>query len=82
MISAGFAIAASKDNSLMMVKIIPLPEDKVRIDFQFAKPLKQLPASFITQKPARLVLDFINSDIQLPLNEKTKNIKNRFFKCL
>lgn len=66
---------ASKDNSLLSVKVIPLPEDKVRIDFQFAKPLKQLPASFITQKPARIVLDFIDSDLKLPLDQKTKMIK-------
>lgn len=59
----------------MSVKIIPLPEDKVRIDFQFAKTLKQLPASFITQQPPRLILDFINSDIQLPLEQKTQEVK-------
>jgi type IV pilus assembly protein PilQ len=75
MICVSCVMAASKDNSLMSVKVIPLPEDKVRIDFQFSKPLKQLPASFITQKPARLILDFINSDIQLPEDQKMKTIK-------
>ena len=75
MISACFSTAFSKDNSLMSVKIIPLPEDKVRIDFEFAKPLKQLPASFITQKPARLVLDFIDTDLQLPLEQKMQTVK-------
>jgi type IV pilus assembly protein PilQ len=75
MISASFGLAFSKDNTLMSVKVIPLPENKVRIDFRFANPLKQLPASFITQKPARLVLDFINSDTQLPLDQKMKKIQ-------
>ncbi len=74
-ISASIGAAFAKDNSLMSVKIIPLPEDKVRIDFQFAKTLKQLPASFITQQPPRLILDFINSDIQLPLEQKTQEVK-------
>lgn len=75
MLSASFGVVFSKDNSLLSMKVIPLPENKIRIDFQFAKPLKQLPASFITQKPARLVLDFINSDIQLSLDQKMKSIK-------
>lgn len=67
--------AFSKDNSLIAVKIIPLPENKVRVDFEFTKILKQLPASFITQQPPRLVLDFIKTDIQLPVDEKTKEVK-------
>lgn len=75
MISASLGVAFSKDNSLMSVKVIPLPENRVRIDFQFARPLKQLPASFITQKPARLVLDFINTDIQMALDQKMKKIE-------
>lgn len=68
-------MAFSQENSLTSVKVIPLPEDRVRIDFQFAHPLKQLPASFITQKPARIVLDFINTDMQLPPDQKMKKIE-------
>ena len=75
MITASFCWASSKDNSLMSVKVIPLPENKVRIDFQFSKPLKQLPASFITQKPARLVLDFIDTELQMPADQKMKKIQ-------
>ncbi len=74
-ISASLGTAFSKDNSLVSVKIIPLPENKVRIDFEFTKVLKQLPASFITQQPPRLILDFIKTDIQLPEGEKTKEVK-------
>lgn len=68
-------MAYSKDNSLISVKVLPLPENRVRIDFQFAKPLKQLPASFITQKPPRLVLDFISTDMQIPSDQKMKTIQ-------
>ncbi|KGP64167.1 pilus assembly protein PilQ [Legionella norrlandica] len=75
LISVSFSVAYSKSNSLISVKILPLPENRVRIDFQFAKPLKQLPASFITQKPPRLVLDFISTDMQLPHEQKTKTIE-------
>ncbi len=69
------SVAYSKDNSLISVKVLPLPENRVRIDFQFSKPLKQLPASFITQKPPRLVLDFISTDMQIPADQKTKTIQ-------
>ena len=74
-ITASLGTAFSKDNSLVSVKIIPLPENKVRLDFEFTKVLKQLPASFITQQPPRLILDFIKTDIQLPQGEKTKEVK-------
>lgn len=67
-------MAYSKDNSLLCVKVIPLPENRVRMDFQFSQPLKQLPASFITQKPARIVLDFIDTTLQLPAEQKVKQI--------
>ncbi|AMP90362.1 type IV pilus secretin PilQ [Legionella pneumophila] len=75
LISASLSVAYSKDNSLISVKVLPLPENRVRIDFQFSKPLKQLPASFITQKPPRLVLDFISTDMQIPADQKTKTIQ-------
>lgn len=68
-------MAFSKGNSLISVKIVPLPENRVRIDFQFAQPLQQLPASFITQKPARIVLDFIKTDLQLPPDQRMKKIE-------
>ena len=55
----------AKDNALIGVKVIPLPDNRVRVDFQFEDPVKQLPASFITQKPSRLILDFIHSSNQL-----------------
>lgn len=67
-------VGLAQNNSLTSVKVIPLPEDKVRVDFQFAEPVKQDPASFITQKPARIVLDFIDSKLQLPAQEKAKRI--------
>ncbi len=75
LLSAGLGLAFSKGNSLVSVKAIPLPEDRVRLDFQFTQPLKQLPASFITQKPARIVLDFINTDLQLSPDQKMKKIE-------
>lgn len=68
-------MAFAQNNPLESVKVIPLPEEKLRLDFQFAKPLKQEPASFVTQKPARIVLDFIDSNLQLSPEQRTKEIK-------
>ncbi len=62
-ITAGIGHAA--ENKLIAVKSMALPDNRVRLNFQFSRPLTQLPASFITQKPARLVLDFINSEAVL-----------------
>lgn len=59
----------------MAVKIIPLPEDKVRVDFIFTQTLKQPPASFITQKPARIVLDFINTKLEMPGEQKVQKVE-------
>nr|WP_298622880.1 AMIN domain-containing protein [uncultured Legionella sp.] len=75
LLSVGFSVAFSKGNSLVSVKVFPLPEDRVRIDFQFTHPLKQLPASFITQKPARIVLDFIKTDLYLSPDQRMKKIE-------
>lgn len=52
-----------------------MPDNRIRFDFQFAEPIVQLPASFITQDPSRLVLDFINSTSQLDNTVKSKKIK-------
>ncbi|STX93004.1 type IV pilus assembly protein PilQ [Legionella londiniensis] len=53
---------------------MPMPDNRVRMDFQFAHPLQQLPASFITQEPPRLVLDFIDSNLRLNEADKAKKI--------
>ena len=73
--SAVFTQVLAQGNALVSVKVIPLPEDKVRVDFEFAQPLKQLPASFITQKPARIILDFVDTSMQLPAEQKTQKIQ-------
>jgi len=64
----------AQDNVLTGIKIQPLPNNRLRIDFKFSEPLKQPPASFITQKPPRLVLDFIESTSQLRPESQTKKI--------
>lgn len=60
-------------NALVGLKLRPLPDDRVRIDFQFEKEINVLPASFLTQKPPRLILDFLGSTNELDsaLNSKT-----------
>ncbi|MCX7117592.1 MAG: type IV pilus secretin PilQ [Legionellales bacterium] len=65
----------AKDNVLIGVKVMPMPDNRVRIDFQFENPMDQLPASFITEEPPRLVLDFINSSAHLNEAMMSQQIK-------
>nr|WP_241030192.1 type IV pilus secretin PilQ family protein [Legionella anisa] len=68
-------MAFAQNNPLISVKVIPLPLGKLRIDFEFAQPIKRDPASFVTPSPARIVLDFIDSNLELPSKQRTKEIK-------
>lgn len=68
------SLAFAKDNALVGVTIKPMPDDRMRLDFKFAHPIAQLPASFITQKPPRLVLDFIDSETKLNTAQLSKII--------
>lgn len=67
-------MAFATDNSLVSVKVFPLPDDRVRIDFQFTEELKQQPASFVTENPARLILDFIDTKMGLEPEQRTQKI--------
>ena len=70
-----WGVLFAQDNSLVGVKTISLPDDRVRIDFQFANQIKNQPASFITQDPSRLIFDFIKTANQLDNSLNTKKIK-------
>lgn len=58
--------AFASDNKLIAIKAMPLPDNRVRLDFRFSKPVKNPPISFLTKKSARLVLDFSDSEHELP----------------
>lgn len=47
------------DNILMDVRVMTLPDKRLRVDFQFSRPIQQQPKSFMTKQPPRLVLDFL-----------------------
>jgi len=64
----------AKDNALTGLKIMAMPNNRVRMDFQFVDPVDPLPASFITQDPPRLVLDFINTSNKLDVALRTKKM--------
>ncbi|VEB34335.1 type IV pilus (Tfp) assembly protein PilQ [Legionella sainthelensi] len=74
-IGMSLSVAFAQNNSLISVKVIPLPEEKLRIDFIFAHPLKKQPGSFVIENPARIVIDFVDANLQLPTEQKTKEIK-------
>ncbi|HHT0592657.1 TPA: type IV pilus secretin PilQ [Legionella anisa] len=75
LISMSLGMAFAQNNPLISVKVIPLPLGKLRIDFEFAQPIKRDPASFVTPSPARIVLDFIDSNLELSSKQRTKEIK-------
>ena len=52
-----------------------MPDSRVRFDFQFTDPIEQLPASFITHVPPRLVLDFIDSSNKLDPVLQSKKVE-------
>ncbi len=54
------------------VSYTSLPGDKVEVKLQLSEPLNEEPMHFTTDNPARIALDF--PDTQLNLQEKTKNI--------
>lgn len=60
------AHAQDNVNQVVGIKILPLPDNRVRMIFQFNKPLKQKPANFTMKKPAALVFDFLHASQDLP----------------
>jgi len=50
--------AKSHNPALVDYKVIPLPNDSVRIRLTFSKPLKHAPKSFMTHAPLSVAVDF------------------------
>lgn len=75
MLLASFVSHSAKDNPLLAIKIMPMPDNRVRLDFAYQNPIEQMPASFVTQEPPRLVLDFINSSIKMSDDLKSKKVE-------
>lgn len=67
-------MAAGKSNELVGMKILPLPDNRVRVIFQFKSPLKKKPASFVMKKPAKLVFDFLSMTEGLASSELQKAV--------
>lgn len=55
----------SVQNALIDVKVQAMPDNRVKMDFKFQKPLKKAPASFLMENPSRLVLDFLDANTKL-----------------
>lgn len=67
--------AYAKENDLTGIHVQSLPDNRLRIDFQFVDNVKQPPASFLTEKPARLVLDFVDTISKIDAASKHKTLK-------
>ena len=67
-------VSYAQNNVLTNVQVKPMPDSRVRLDFDFQKPIAEQPASFVTQKPPRLVLDFVDSGMKLKPEDVAKKI--------
>lgn len=68
------ANAQNLQNQLVGIKALPLPDNRVRIIFQFSSPVNKLPSSFTMKSPAMLVFDFADTANQLSANLSNANI--------
>lgn len=66
--------AFAAENRLLAVKPMALPDNRLRLDFQFEKPVEQMPPSFITEKPSRLIIDFVDATSALNTENAFKTI--------
>ncbi len=70
-----FAQTAIDVNQLIGVKVLPLPDNRVRLIFQFQSPLTHKPTGFVMKKPAMLVFDFINTAQKLPSDKTSAKVR-------
>lgn len=74
MLSLCMVSAFAAENRLLAVKPMALPDNRLRLDFQFEKPVEQMPPSFITEKPSRLIIDFVDATSALNTENAFKTI--------
>ncbi len=65
----------AQDNRLIKINMIPLPDNRVRIDFCFEAPINSTPTSFVTENPQRLIFDFVQTKLTIPNKERIKKTK-------
>jgi type IV pilus assembly protein PilQ len=56
----------AKETSIIGVKVLPLPDERVRLILQFDKKLTKKPANFVMKDPAKLVFDFADVKKNMP----------------
>ncbi|MFY7697917.1 MAG: type IV pilus secretin PilQ [Legionella sp.] len=61
-------------NSLLDIKLVSMPDNRLKIDFQFERRLIKNPSSFSTEDPKRLVVDFINCNDASDARLKSKRV--------
>ena len=69
------SVIYAQDNSLMAIRVKSLPDYRVRFDFYFAKPITTAPSSFMTEKPSRIAVDFLNIKNCLKTPDLVKKIR-------
>lgn len=72
---AGTHAARGSANQLVGVKALPLPDNRVRVIFQFQQALAKKPTSFSMKFPAKIVMDFPKVANQLPSGLSVQTVK-------
>ncbi len=67
-------MATSKPSELVGVKVLPLPDNRVRVLFQLTAPVTKKPTSFTMKSPAKLIMDFSALKNGMPSGEHHKAI--------
>lgn len=67
-------IVFAKENHLLNIKMVPLSDNRLRVDFCFEDILKDKPKNFMTRQPPRIILDFLQTRLNVPDNEKAQKV--------
>lgn len=67
-----YVYGADDVNKLLDIKAKLLPDSQICLNFSFSKKLDHIPAHFMIQKPARLVVDFSNMQSMLDVKKSLK----------
>ncbi len=68
------ASALEKSTGLVGIKVLPLPDSRVRMLFQFDASLREKPTAFTMNFPAKLVLDFKQIKNEMPQDKSRQTV--------
>lgn len=67
-------VVYAKTNTLVGLKVLPLPNNKLRVEFEFKDNLAKKPSDFLMKSPATLIYDFVDMQSGLPEADTHKSV--------